>query len=44
MPDPNQILFTFWGMSLSASGAVALIVSVAVSLLIVAVAWRLVRT
>jgi len=44
VPDnSNELLFSFLGMALSAKGAVALIVSVAVSLLIIAVAWRLVR-
>jgi hypothetical protein len=41
---PNELLFSFIGMSLSAKGTVAFVVSVAVSLLILAVAWRLVRT
>lgn len=44
MPDTsNELLFSFLGMALTARGAVAFIVAVAVSLLIIAVAWRLVR-
>jgi hypothetical protein len=44
VPDnPNELLFSFIGMSLSARGAVAFIVAMAVAVLILATAWRLVR-
>ena len=44
MPDNlNELAFSFWGMALSAKGAVTYLVGVAVSLLIAAMAWRLVR-
>ena len=38
----NELLFTFLGLAVSAKGSVAFFVAVAVSLLILAVAWRLV--
>jgi hypothetical protein len=41
---PNELLFSFLGMALSARGTVAFVVAVAVSILIIAVAWRLVQT
>jgi hypothetical protein len=40
----DELLFSFVGMALSARGVVALVMAGAVSVLIVAVAWRLVRT
>ena len=41
MPDAsNELLFSFLGMTLSARGAVASVVAIAVSILIIAVAWR----
>jgi hypothetical protein len=44
VPDTsNELLFSFLGMALTARGAVAFIVAIAVSVLIIAVAWRLVR-
>jgi hypothetical protein len=43
VPDtPNELLFSFLGMKLSARGVVALVMAAAVSTLILAVAWRLV--
>ena len=45
MPDTsNELLFSFFWMALSAKGVVALVMAGAVSVLIIAVAWRLVRT
>lgn len=45
MPDnSNELLFSFFGMALSAKGAVAYVMAAAVAVLIVAVAWRMVRT
>jgi hypothetical protein len=44
VPDiPNELLFSFLGMALSAKGVVALVMAGSVSLLIIALAWRLVR-
>jgi hypothetical protein len=40
---PNELLFSFLTMKVSASGAVSFVLAVAVSLLILAMAWRLVR-
>jgi hypothetical protein len=40
----DELLFSFVGMALSARGVVALVMAGAVSVLIIAVAWRLVRT
>jgi hypothetical protein len=40
---PNEVLFSFMTMALQARGPVAFIMAGAVALLIVAVAWRLVR-
>jgi hypothetical protein len=39
--NPEKLLFSFLMLNVSASGRVAFIVVVAVSVLIVAVAWRL---
>jgi hypothetical protein len=39
----EQVLFSFVGMNISASGQVAFIVAAAVFILIIALAWRLVR-
>ncbi len=39
----NKVLFSFLTLQVAASGRVAFIVAAAVSILIVAVAWRLVR-
>jgi hypothetical protein len=39
----EELLFSFLTLNLAASGQVAFIVAVAVSVLILAVAWRLVR-
>jgi hypothetical protein len=41
---PNELIFSFFGMALSAKGLVALVMAGAVSVLIIAVAWRLVKT
>jgi hypothetical protein len=44
VPDkPNELAFSFLTLNVSASGAVSFVVAAAVSLLIVAVAWQLVR-
>jgi hypothetical protein len=40
--NPNQFLFSLWGMKVSASGAVSFVLAASVSVLILAVAWRLV--
>jgi hypothetical protein len=40
---PEELLFSFWTLHVSASGSVSFIVAAAVSMLIVAVAWRIVR-
>ena len=40
---PENVLLSFLTLQVSASGRVALVVGVAVALLIVAVAWRVVR-
>jgi hypothetical protein len=43
VPDtPNELLFSFLGLAVSAKGTVAFFVATAVSMLILAVAWRLV--
>jgi hypothetical protein len=39
----DELLFSFWGMALSAKGAVAFVMAGSVSILIIAVAWRMVR-
>jgi hypothetical protein len=39
----NEVLLSFMTLNVSANGRVAFMVAAAVSLLIVAVAWRLVR-
>jgi len=41
---PNELLFSFFGMALNARGAVAFIMAFAVAILVIAIAWRLVRT
>jgi hypothetical protein len=44
VPDtPEKVLLSFWMLEVSASGRVAFIVGGAVALLLLAVAWRLVR-
>ena len=44
MPDnQDELLFSFLALHLAASGQVSFMVAVAVSLFIVAVAWRIVR-
>jgi hypothetical protein len=39
---PNEVLFSFIGLAVSAKGTVAFLVAMAVSMLNLAVAWRLV--
>jgi hypothetical protein len=41
--ESNQLLFSFLTLNVSASGRVSFLVAGAVSLLIAAVAWRLVQ-
>jgi hypothetical protein len=41
---PNELLFSFLGMALTARGAIAFVMAIAVSILIIAIAWRLART
>jgi hypothetical protein len=41
--DPNEVLFSFMTLQVSASGKVSFVVAGAVSLMIVAIAWRVVR-
>jgi hypothetical protein len=41
--DPNEVLFSFMTLQVSASGKVSFVVAGAVSLMIVAIAWRMVR-
>jgi hypothetical protein len=39
--DPNELVFQFLALSVSAKGIAALMVGVAVALLIGAIAWRI---
>jgi hypothetical protein len=38
--NPNHLLFSFFGMKLSAEGRIAFMLAAAVSILIIAIAWR----
>jgi len=42
--NPEQLLFSLFAMNVSATGTVALIVGVALSILIVAIAWRVAKS
>jgi hypothetical protein len=45
VPDkPNQMLFSLFGLKVAAQGRITFMLAGAVSLLIVAVAWRLVMS
>jgi hypothetical protein len=40
--NPNHLLFSFFGMKLSAQGRIAFMLAAAVSILIISIAWRFV--
>jgi hypothetical protein len=45
VPDaPSQVLLSFLALTVSASGEVSLPVALAISVLIVAVAWRVIKS
>lgn len=41
--NQNELLFSFWPIQLSASGQVSFLVAISVALLIIAVAWRVIK-